>query len=62
MKVFKTMIICLTASLSSLFVPMFAQWYKQTTGIDPIAFYFISFFAGCTMVGVSLYNVWNDEQ
>ena len=30
----------------SLLAPVFLQWYQQTTGIKPVAFYFVAMFLG----------------
>ena len=36
----------LSLTAESLLAPVFLQWYKQTTGIDPVSFYFVAMFLG----------------
>jgi hypothetical protein len=60
-KVFKTILVVFSATISSLIIPIFGQWYGQKTGIEPFFFYTISGFGGCGIVIASLFNIWDND-
>jgi uncharacterized membrane protein len=46
MKYLRALLSTATTVILSLLVPVFSQWYEQTTGIEPKGFEFLSFFLG----------------
>jgi len=59
-KIVKTFLVLLSATITTLVMPIFGQWYYQTTGIIPFAFYGIAFCGGIGMVAVMMDHIWND--
>jgi hypothetical protein len=57
-KVFKTILVVFSATISTLIMPVIGQWYEQKTGIEPYAFYIVSASGGLSIVVGSLFNIW----
>jgi TRAP-type C4-dicarboxylate transport system permease small subunit len=60
-KVFKTILVVFSATISTLIMPIVGQWYSQKTGIEPYAFYMVSAFGGIGIVIASLFNIWDND-
>ena len=60
-RIVKTLLIIISASLMSLFMPIFGQWYSQKTGMEPIGFYAVAFLGGCAMIGLMIFQIWDDK-
>jgi hypothetical protein len=60
-KVFKTILVVFSATISTLIMPIVGQWYSQKTGINPIGFYIVSTFGGIGIIAASLFNIWDND-
>jgi hypothetical protein len=60
-KVLKTILVVFSATISTLIMPIFGQWYSQKTGIEPYPFYMVSIIGGCGIVIASLFNIWDND-
>ena len=56
-KTTKLIIAFIVSLIGSLLMPVFGQWYTQTTGITPVAFYIIYGFGSIvTFIGIASNN------
>jgi hypothetical protein len=59
-KLLKSIAVILSASVTSLVIPVFGNWYKQQTGFDPIAFYAVAGFGGLGISIATLFIIWEN--
>lgn len=59
-RIIKTILLLIGVGLTSLFIPMFGQWYEQQTGICPIGFYAIMGFGGLITTILTALKIWGE--
>jgi hypothetical protein len=59
-RILKTILVAMSMIITSLLVPVFGQWYKQQSGIDPMGFYFITFIGSFSVSVMSILKIWGE--
>ena len=59
-RIIKTAAVIMILAIVSAILPLFAQWYKQQTGIYPIGTVIVSSIGGLIVTVLSIHAIWED--
>ena len=61
-RIIKTVLVFITVLLASALIPIFAQWYKQQTGMYPYGTVILSAIGGLGLASVSINVIWEEDE
>jgi hypothetical protein len=59
-RILKTMLVLIISVISGLLMPIFGQWYKQKTGMEPVALYAVGGLGGLIITIISALKIWGE--